>query len=788
MQKYHQRQSKSPLTNNKVIRTKTQHTSKDESINIDNSIKDQTLEKLFLQLDQLRKRHEQEKKEMSDSFNQQIQIKSNQLQKSLQEFQQKNQLLESLLFQEQAKTIHLTKIIQEKQKSTGHDQEKEQYKNKIQQLEIILQDSQRKNQIIPNKFIQKDTSFKILIEIINKVSVNILHLIKEKNTNISWIDQEILEIDILKQKDLNKSLLKLNTIFDKFFVQLQEREKLSLSPYKISTKNNNQTINSEKTTIPIQKPKIKMINSETQTKEIQNKISKFQQTDKIEFKSKLTQTDFLIVENEGKIEQNFEKQKLLREPQKQQTIKEQKIIKNYRIQQQISISMQLQSSNRAQQKAKPKLISTEVQTDQIQNEQQKVAFDQNKHYSKITEQDDEENEFSKDQSKRNNSQQIEKGDNNEVDSSFDCNKPDYDSEQENDQKQLEKLKTECQQQQISIINLQLTLNQLLQQQNLFQFDNLITSEHCSLQDLIINKWSIKLKDHNATLKYSIGILSQNQTFLKNIIKSIYGVEQQIQFDLHQIAIQYYDTGFQENYRLDVILKQLEFPSQFLINSTKIQERQEFQQFWIDFMIQQCNLFIYMVKDFNENDQRVITYLQNKNKKVTIISYDLNDYIIDNFSVFNNYKYNIDYQIIKIQNNQNILQSLWRDILQSEWEWEEINESILVQLQQFICNIVENEDCIHLQIKEDGIFEISLMIDQITYDYLWKIPYVKNKEIKNNEIELFLELPENKKILEVKCIGNQILIIIDRFILLEQYDQLIQLNSINNNLILLTIIQ
>lgn len=65
-----------------------------------------------------------------------------------------------------------------------------------------------------------------------------------------------------------------------------------------------------------------------------------------------------------------------------------------------------------------------------------------------------------------------------------------------------------------------------------------------------------------------------------------------------------------------------------------------------------------------------------------------------------------------------------------------------------------------------------MIDQITYDYLQKIPYVKNKEIKNNEIELFLELPENKKILEVKCIGNQILIVIDRFILLEQYDQLI----------------
>lgn len=59
-----------------------------------------------------------------------------------------------------------------------------------------------------------------------------------------------------------------------------------------------------------------------------------------------------------------------------------------------------------------------------------------------------------------------------------------------------------------------------------------------------------------------------------------------------------------------------------------------------------------------------------------------------------------------------------------------------------------------------------MIEQIIYDYLWKIPYVKNKEILNNEIHLLLELPENKRILEVKCIGNQILILIDSFILLE----------------------
>ncbi|CAD8132199.1 unnamed protein product [Paramecium octaurelia] len=786
MQKSHQRQSKSPLVNNKVIRTKTQHTSKDESINLDNSIKDQTLEKLFLQLDQLRRRHEQEKKEMSDTFNYQLQVKSSQLQKSAQEFQQKNQLLEQLLFQEQAKTIHLTKIIQEKQKSTALDQEKEQYKNKIQQLESILQDSQRKNQIIPNKFIQKDTSFKILIEIINKVSANILRLIKDRNTILSWIDQEILEIDILKQKDLNKSLLKLNAIFEKFFVSLQERETLSLSPYKIATKINNQVINTEKTnTIPIQKPKVKMINSETQTKVIQNKISNIQQTDKIDFKSKLTQTDFLNVQNEGKIEQTFEKQKLHVEPQIKQTIKEQKLKKNCKIQQQVQISIILQSPNRTYQITKPKLISSEVQTDQIQDEQLKIPLEQKKHYSKITEQDEEENELSKDESKKNNSQ---KEDKDGADSSFDCNKPDYDSDQENDKQQIEKLKIECQQQKINIISLQLTLNQLLQQQNLFQFDNLITSEHYSLQDLIKNKWSIKLKDHNATLKYSIGILSQSSTFLTNIIKSIYGVEQQIQFDLNQIAIQYYDSGFQENYRLEIIIKQLEFPSQFLINSATVQERQEFQHFWIDFMIQQCNLFIYLVKDFNEDDQRIIKYIQDKNKKVTVISYDLNDYTLDNFGVFNNYKYNIDLQIIKIQNNQNILQSVWRDILQSDWEWEEVNESILVQLQQFICQIVENDDCIHLQIKEDGIFEISLMIDEIVYDYLWKIPYVQSKETLNKEVQVLLELPEKKRIQEVKCIGNQILIVIDRFILLEQCDQLIQLNSINNNLILLTIIQ
>ncbi|CAK84834.1 unnamed protein product (macronuclear) [Paramecium tetraurelia] len=769
MQKTHQRQSKSPLVNNKVIRTKTQHTSKDESINLDNSIKDQTLEKLFLQLDQLRRRHEQEKKEMNDTFNYQLQIKSNQLQKSAQEFQQKNLLLESLLFQEQAKTIHLTKIIQEKQKSTALDQEKEQYKNKIQQLESILQDSQRKNQIIPNKLIQKDTSFKILIEIINKVSTNILRLIKDKNTILSWIDQEILEIDILKQKDLNKSLLKLNTIFEKFFVSLQERETLSLSPYKIATKNNNQTINTEKptaTTIPTQKSKVKMMNSETQTKVIQNKISNFQQTDKIDFKSKLTQTDFLNVQNEGKIEQAFEKQKLQVEPQKQK-IKEQKSKKNCRIQQLVQISILLQCPNRTSQIAKPKLISSEVQTDQIQDQQLKIPHEQKKHYSKITEYDEEENELSKDESKKNS----QKEDNNGADSSFDCNKPDYDSDQENDKMLI--IENKYYQFIINFESAALIIKFVL---------------HYSLQDLITNKWSIKLKDHNATLKYSIGILSQSSTFLTNMIKSIYGVDQQIQFDLNQIAIQYYDSGFQENYRLEIIIKQLEFPSQFLINSAKIQERQEFQHFWIDFMIQQCNLFIYLVQDFNEDDQRIIKYLQDKNKKVAIISYDLNDYTLDNFDVFNNYKYNIDLQIIKIQNNQNILQSLWRDILQSDWEWEEVYESILVQLQQFISQIVENDDCIHLQIKEDGIFEISLMIDEIAYDYLLKIPYVKNKETLDKEVQVLLELPEKKRIQEVKCIGNQILIVIDRFILLEQCDQLIQLNSINNNLILLTIIQ
>ncbi|CAD8055273.1 unnamed protein product [Paramecium sonneborni] len=787
MQKYYCKQSKSPLQNDKIIKNKTQNSSKDQSIIIDNQIRDQTLEKLFLQLDQMRKRHEKEKKEMSDSFNQQILMKSNQLQKSVQEFQQKNQLLEQLLFQEQSKTIHLTKIIQEKQKSIPQDQGKEKYKNEIPQIDSTQQDAQRKNQIFPNKFIQKDNSFKIFMEIINKVVSYIIRFNKEKKNQLSWIDQEILEMDILKSKDLIKSLQKLNQIFDKFFLSLLEGETLSLSPNKCCNIKNNQTVTDEKQNHSIQKNKVKMINTETQTKQIQNKISKFQQTENIELKYKTTQTDFSKFVSEDQTQQSNEIQKLPKVNEKFLN-NEKKTQRDYKVQKQISISMQIQSSNRSFQKAKLKFISTEVQTEQIRIEQIKVTSDPIKHHSKITEYDEEENELSQDEIKKNKTHLIENDDKNEAESSFDCNKPDYDSDQENDKQKLEKLKVECQQQKIKIINLQLTLEHLLQLQNQFQFDNVITSEHLSLQDLIYNKWSIKLKDHNANLKYSIGILSQSQNFLKNMIKSIYGVDKQIQVDLNQMIIQYYDDGFQENYRLELMIKQLEFPSLFLINSTNIQERQEFQHFWIDFMIQQCGLFIYLVNEFNENDQRIINYIKDKNKKIVIISYDQNDYLIDNFGVYNNYKNKIEYQIIKIQNNQNILSSLWRDILQIEWEWKENEESILYQLQQFICKIVENEDCIHLQIKEDGIFEISVINEQISYDILNRIPYVKSKENLNNEVHLFLELIENKKISEVKCIGNQILILIDRFILLEHCEQQLQLKQINNNQIQLKVVE
>ncbi|CAD8151802.1 unnamed protein product [Paramecium pentaurelia] len=785
MQKYFNKKSKSPFLNDKS--PKVGNSSKDQSINNENITREQTIEKLILQLDLIRRKHEQEKREMIEAFNLQIQTKIKQHQLLENEYQQKNQLLEQLLFQEQSKTIHLTRIFQDKQKSiTTND--KDSQRNKFQQSET-QQDSQRYNTKVQTKQTPKDNSVKMLLEIINNIQANIVRHSKIKRLNISWIDYEILETDLQKQKDLSKSLAKINQIFDKFFSIINDNSAPSLSPYRV-TNTPTQFYNIDKqVSTNKEQVKTKLCNIQTQTTEIITKTHKIVQTDLSNKLSKIIQTDS-IEQNQNKEVQQLDKfinqkeitqtnssssttQLIISQNQTQQT-------ENLKGQFEICKTLQISLNNKINQ-VKIKQISTEVQTDHIDRES---LIKQLKHNSKITEKDEEDEEEQNIETKKQNLQ-FDKDIENDSESIFDCNKPDYDSVIEHHE-ELVDLKRECEEKNDKIINLEITIQQLLKEQGLFQFDNVITSEQHNLQELLSNKWLIKLKDHEAQQKQTIGILGQDLNFIKNTIKAIFNQEQQINLSLNQFAVQYYDNEFLENYKLDIMIKQIQFPEKIIVNSRLNYEHQQFQKFWIDFMINYCSVFIYLCNNCNEDDLRMIEYLKENNKKLIIITF--NDLQIENFYNYNNYKQNIDYQILKIQENKNILSSVCKEILQSDWDWVEVDDSLLVQLQSHIQNIIGNQDCIQLQIKEDGIFEISVINDELNYDSLLTFPYIKSKEQQDDQIELCLELWEFGQIQDVKCVETQILIVIDSYILLEQMDIKTQLHSIDDNKILLSIIK
>ncbi|CAD8143922.1 unnamed protein product [Paramecium octaurelia] len=773
MQKYFNKKSKSPFLNDKS--PKIGNSSKDQSINNENFTREQTIEKLILQLDLIRRKHEQEKREMIEAFNLQIQTKIKQHQILENEYQQKNQLLEQLLFQEQSKTIHLTRIFQDKQKSIPTN-DKDQQKNKLPQSEIS-QDSQRNNTKVQTKQTPKDNSVKMLLDIINNIQANVVRHSKIKRLNLSWIDYEILETDLQKQKDLSKSLAKINQIFDKFFSIINDNSAPSLSPYRVPN-TPKQFNNIEKQVITIKEhAKAKQSNIQTQTTEIITKTHKLVQTDISNKLSKLIQTDQIedLVINQKQIkqanQQSSTSQLIKSQNQAQQT---EKIEVKFEVCKVLSISL----SNQINQ-VKVKQISTEVQTDLIDRES---LIKQIKHNSKITEKDEEEEEEQHNETKKQNLK-FDKDQENDSESIFDCNKPDYDSVIEHHE-ELVDLRRECQEKNERIMNLETTLQQLLKEQGQFQFDNLITSEQHSLEELSSNKWLIKLKDHEAQQKQTIGILGQDLNLIKNTIKAIFNEELQVNLELNQFAVQYYDNDFLENYKLDIMIKQIQFPEKIIVNSTLNFEHQQFQKFWIDFMISHCSVFIYLCKNCNKEDFRMIDYLKENNKKLIIITF--NDLQIENFYNYNNYKQNIDYQILKIQENKNILSSVCKEILQSDWEWVDVEDSLLVQLQSHIQNIIGNEDCTQLQIKEDGIFEISVINDELNYDSILPFPYIKSKEKQNDQIQLCLELWEFGQIQDVKCVDTQILIVIDSYILLEQMDIKTQLHSIDDNKILLSI--
>lgn len=53
------------------------------------------------------------------------------------------------------------------------------------------------------------------------------------------------------------------------------------------------------------------------------------------------------------------------------------------------------------------------------------------------------------------------------------------------------------------------------------------------------------------------------------------------------------------------------------------------------MIVNCNVFIYLCKNYNEDDLRIINYLKENNKKIILITFS--DLQIENFYNYNNYK-------------------------------------------------------------------------------------------------------------------------------------------------------
>ncbi|CAD8060602.1 unnamed protein product [Paramecium sonneborni] len=796
MQKYFNKKSKSPFLNDKS--PKIGYSTKDQSINNENINREQTIEKLILQLDYIRKKNEQEKREMIDTFNLQMQTKIKQHQILETEYQQKNQLLEQLLFQEQSKTIHLTRILQEKQKGNPIS-DKDQFRNKYQSSESS-QDSQSNNTKVQTKQTSKDISVKQLLEIINNIQSNIVRHSKIKRLNINWIDYEILETDLQKQKDLSKSLAKINQIFDKFFSIINDNSAPQLSPYRVGNiPNSFQTIDTKITPNQLQ-GKAKLQNIGTQTINTITKTHKIVQTDLNNIFSEQIQSNETIATEQ--IEKNQIKQEKIADIH----IKQKEILQNN---QYSSNSKLIQSQNQAQQtklvepqlqickifqmsiknqidQKKQKQISTEIQTDPIHRESINKQIELIKHHSKITEKDEEYEEEQNDETKKQSINQDEESENeNDSESIFDCNNPAYDSVIEQNQELLD-LRRECQEKNDKIINLEITVQQLLKQQGLFQFDNLITSEQHCLQELLSNKWLIKLKDYEAQQKQTIGILSQDSNFIKNTLKAIFEDELEINLGINQFAIQYYNDDFLENFQLDIMIKQIQFTDKIIANSRISFEKQQFQKFWIDFMITHCSVFVYLCKNCNEDDLKIIDYLRENNKKIIILTFK--DLEIENFNIYNNFKQNIDYQIIQIQENKNILSSVWKEVLQSDWEWVNVEDSLLVQLQSHIQNIIGNEDCIQLQINEDGIFEISVINDELNYDSLLLFPYIKSKQQQENQIQLCLELQNLGQIQEVKCIDTQVLIVIDQYILLEYMDTKIRLHSIDDNKILLSIIK
>ncbi|CAD8058704.1 unnamed protein product [Paramecium sonneborni] len=783
MQKYFNKKSKSPFLNDRSPKIGNSIT-KDQSINNENITREQTIEKLILQLDLIRRKHEQEKREMIDAFNLQIQTKIKQHQILENEYQQKNQLLEQLLFQEQSKTIHLTRIFQEKQKVNSIP-DKDQLRNK-QQLSEASQDSQRNNTKAITKQTPKDNSVKQLLEIINNIQSNVVRHSKIKRLNINWIDYEILETDLSKQKDFSKSLPKINQIFDKFFGIINDNSPPQLSPYRVGNTPNYQQSIDKSVTFDKQQAKAKFRNTDTQTINIITKIHKIVQT---ELSTQLIQTDQIEqnkIKQEIKSEEQINKKQILEVNQYTSTSE---LIKSkdqeqqtQQIEPQFQVCKSIQMSFRNQiDQVKAKQISIEIQTDPIEREPIIQQMESIKHISKITEKEEEYEEEQNNEIEKLNIKQNE----NDSESIFDCNKPDYDSVIEHHE-ELVDLRRECQEKNNKIINLEMTLQQILKQQGLFQFDNLITSEQHCLQELSSNKWLIKLKDHQALQKQTIGILSQDLNIIKNTLRAIFEEELEICLEINQFAVQYYDDGFLDNYKLDIMIKQLSFPEKIIANSKINFERQQFQKFWIDFMIAHCSVFVYLCKNCNEDDLKIIDYLKQNNKKLIIITFK--DLKIENFNIYNNYKQNIDYQIVQIQENKNILSSVWKEILQSDWDWVDVEDSILVQLQSHIQNTIGKEDCIQLQIKEDGIFEMSVINDELNYDSLQLFPYIKSKEQLGDQIQVQVELQEFNQIKEVKCIDTQLLIVIDSYILLEQMDCKIRLHSIDDNKILLSIIK